>query len=154
MVTPNGSPPIAGSCDILLGWSVGPAGLHRRVGGMTIERKPNPELGDVYRVTPATSPFGDSHGANRRPAGVVELGPHVAHTLTRTTHPHGGARVLASPANPPLGLVEAAWTDHKPRPIPLRWFGSDECEFLGALDGTERAELLTFWKTTKMLGRA
>ena len=60
----------------------------------------------------------------------------------------------ASPANPGLRLDEGAWTDHKPRPIPLHWFATEECEFLGALDDDEREALLTFWKATKMLGRA
>lgn len=121
---------------------------------VAVHKKPKPELGDVYRVTPATSPLGDSHGSNRRPAGVVELSPHVARTLTRTTHPSRTARSLPSPANPVLGLREGAWTDHKPRPIPLRWFATDECEYLGALDDDEREAMLEFWKATKMLGRA
>jgi len=121
---------------------------------VALEKKPQPEPGDVYRVTPATSPLGDAHGDNRRPAGVVELSTHVAHTVTRTTHSQRSARVLDSPANPRLRLDEGAWTDHKPRPIPLHWFATEECEFLGALDDAEREALLTFWKVTKMLGRA
>ncbi len=139
------------------GYGSGLAISQRDVSGginVAVENKPEPEPGDVYRVTPATSPLGDAHGHNRRPAGVVELSPHVAHTLTRTTHPQKCARVLNSPANPGLRLDEGAWTDHKPRPIPLHWFATEECEFLGALGDEQREALLTFWKATKMLGRA
>jgi hypothetical protein len=121
---------------------------------VSVTVKTDPAVGDVYRVTPETSPLGDAHGENRRPVGVVQLDPNVAKTLTRTTHPRREHRIVESPANTKLGLDAGAWTDHKPRPIPYRWFGTTECDFLGPLDAEERDELLRFWETTKMLGRA
>lgn len=116
--------------------------------------KEDPALGDVYRVSPKTSPFGDAHGDNSRPAGVVELAPRVVSTLTRTMHPTHGARTLYSAANPALGLKEGWWSDHKPRPIARHLFTTAECAYLGPLPEEEASDLLTFWDTTKMLGRA
>lgn len=116
--------------------------------------KAKPDLGDVYRAAPTTTPFRDAHGGNGRPVGVVELAVHVVHTLTRTTHPQRSVRKLDSPANPRLGLKAAAWTDDKPRPIHYAKFATDECAYLGPLDDDEREAMLDFWKTTKMLGRA
>lgn len=113
----------------------------------------DPELGDVYMASPETTPFGDAHGDNARPVGVAELNKRVVSTLTRTTHPTRDCRKLESPANLRLDLVAGWWTDHKPRPIPRRWFGTHECRFRGPLDDDEREEFLRFWQTTKMLGR-
>jgi hypothetical protein len=128
--------------------------LSREGSSVSVKVKADPEVGDVYRVTPATSPFGDAHGQRRRPVGVVQLDPNVSKTLTRTTHPKPGCRVLESAANARLGLEAGAWTDHRPRPIPNHWFGTSECEFMGPLDADERRDLVRFWETTKMLGRA
>lgn len=129
-------------------------GTHSTKGtGVSATIKADPDLGDVYRASPATTPQGDAHGDNARPVGVVELTPRVAKTLTRTTNPRRDVRVIESPANPRLGLVAGAWTDHKPRPVMLHWFATPNCAYLGALDEAEHEALLRFWETTKMLGR-
>jgi hypothetical protein len=125
----------------------------RRRGTVATTIKAEPDLGDVYRAAPTTTPFGDAHGDHGRPVGVVEHAVHVVHTLTRTTHPRRSARRLDSPANPRLGLKAAAWTDDKPRPIQYTKFVTGECAYLGPLDDDEREALLGFWRTTKMLGR-
>lgn len=122
---------------------------------MSTTIKAKPDLGDVYRAAPTTTPLGDAHGDNGRPVGVVELAVHVVHTLTRTTHPRESARKLDSPAIPRLGLYQAAaWTDYKPRPIRYAKFATNECAYLGPLDDDECEALLNFWRMTKMLGRA
>ncbi len=121
---------------------------------MATNIKAEPDLGDVYRAAPTTTPLGDAHGDHGRPVGVVEHAVHVVHTLTRSTHPRPSARKLDSPANRRLGLRAGTWTDEKPRPIRYAKFATDECAYLGPLDDDEREALLNFWRSTKMLGRA
>jgi hypothetical protein len=117
--------------------------------------KPNPDLGDVYWAKPQTSLFGDAHGDNARPVGVVELNPRVAQTLTRTTHPQRDALKVESPASVELGLQAGWWTDYKPRPIMLATFSdADACIYAGPLPEEERDDLVQLWQKSKMLGRA
>lgn len=117
--------------------------------------KPDPELGDVYWAKPQTSLFGDAHGDNARPVGVVELKPRVAQTLTRTTHPRKDAMKIESPTNAELGLQGGWWTDYKPRPIMLATFAdANECRYAGPLPENERDDLVDLWQKSRMLGRA
>ncbi len=114
-----------------------------------------PELGEVHLASPKTSVDGDKHGSNPRRVGVVEVTATTAYLLGRTTHPDEGARTLASPKNPEIGLTEDGyWQDVHQRSLSHRQLADPElCRLLGVLPEPERSELLQWWRTSVMLGR-
>lgn len=130
-----------------------------REGTLVTSQKPpgvnnNPQPGDVFRASPATSVDGDAHGKRPRPVGVVERLPRVARCLGRTTHPDGNAYTETSPANPHLGLTEDAfWQDRHQRPVPRKYWGTSDFVYLGRLPDPEKEALEKFWDKTKRLGR-
>ncbi len=103
---------------------------------------------------PPATVQGQDHA--NRPAVVVELLPNrVVMNITRTTQPPGrGDQYVLSGANPSLGLNKQGWwTDRKQRPVPLRWYGSQECRYAGRLPSGEAADVAHMWTVIKMLGR-
>jgi hypothetical protein len=115
-----------------------------------------PEPGEVYLASPATSTTGDAHGSHARPAGVVERTKNVAHCLTRTKNPERDARTLESPAdkhNVPCMTLDAHWQDRYQRPVAKRFWGTRDFEYSGRLSDEARDALLDFWHTTTLLGR-
>lgn len=122
---------------------------------MTGGTKTDPEIGDVYRVSPKTSVNGDKHGSNGRPAAVVETTKRAVHTLTRTTHPEPNSRTLHSPRNDKIGLTkEGHWTDVNQRPLPRSALAKPTlCRYLGRLPEDEAHALEAFWATSVILGR-
>jgi hypothetical protein len=117
--------------------------------------KAEPDLGDVYRAAPTTTPLGDAHGDNGRPVGVVELAVHVVHTLTRTTPPSGVRSQARLTGDPKARALPGRSLDRlQATTIRYAKFATNECAYLGPLDDDECEALLNFWRMTKMLGRA
>lgn len=119
--------------------------------------KPDPEPGDIYRTSPATSLTGDVHGKNMRPVGITDSSERTIRTIARTTqHPRKQDLSLFSPKMPEVGLTkDGYWMARRLRPIVKERFANPEhCQYLGELPSTQRDELLTFWKQLTLLGLA
>lgn len=114
----------------------------------------DPQPGDAYRASPATSVNGDAHGDRSRPCAVVERLTRVALALGRTTNPEPDARTLESPANPEIGFTrDGYWQDRFQRPVSRGFWGTPHFVYLGLLPETEAAALTRFWELTNQLGR-
>lgn len=114
----------------------------------------DPQPGDCYKASPATSIDGDVHGSNRRPVGVVERLPRTATCLGRTTNPEPGAMTIPSSKNTELGLdKDGYWTNRHQRSIVRDWWGTSDFVYAGPLPAEEAGELAQFWERLDMLGR-
>lgn len=114
----------------------------------------DPQPGDVFKSSPATSAAGDAHGNRSLPCCVVERLPRVAISLGRTTHPERDARTLESARNTSLGLSEDGWwQDRFQRTVSARFWGTRDFVYSGRLPSPEWDDLQHFWQMTSMLGR-